>query len=65
MFSFFVSEVLEKIILLMFWECEIIIHALSPTQNGVNNQLFQPFMSDDIYTSLYTISNLTKSKVPC
>lgn len=63
MFSFFVSEVLKKIILLMLWECEVIIHAFF--LNGVNNELFRPFMSNSIYTSWYTISNSTTNKISC
>lgn len=65
MFSFFVSEVLQKIILLMLWECEIIIHAFFSFPNGVNNQLYQSFVSNSIYSSLYNISNITTSKVSC
>jgi len=64
LFSFFVSEVLKKIILLMLWECELIIHAFF-FLNSVNKQLFQPFMSNYICTSLYNISNLTTCKVSC
>lgn len=62
MFSFFVSEILQKIILLMLWECEIIIHAFF-FLNGVISY-FNP-LSNYSHTFLYNISNLTTSKVSC
>lgn len=62
MFSFLLGEVLQKIILLMLWECDIIIHAYF-FPKVVNNQLISPFISNYLSSSLHSISSLTTSKV--